>query len=104
QRKLQRIVAYQFENQQVSDAANKLLDAEAQMIFREAIRQLSPQRRLIFTLSREQGLTHEQIAEQLNLSVGTVKKTMSNALISIRSFLSSRGINGLTLMLFYMSR
>ena len=82
-------------NQQAAQADEKLLDDEAQQMLHDAIRQLSPQRKLVFTLSREQGLTHEQIAQQLNLSAHTVKTTMSKALRSIRSFLSKRDINGM---------
>lgn len=95
QRKLQSIIASQMANQQAAQADEKLLDDEAQQMLHDAIRQLSPQRKLVFTLSREQGLTHEQIAQQLNLSAHTVKTTMSKALRSIRSFLSKRDINGI---------
>lgn len=45
----------------------------------KAIQNLSPQRMRVFTLSREEGLTHEQIERQLNLSPQTVKHTMSDA-------------------------
>lgn len=101
QRKMQQLIARQMaENAYVEDTADRLLDNEARELLQEAIRQLSPQRRLVFSLSREQGLTHEQIARQLNLSTQTVKKTMSNALNNIREFLHKRGIEG-SLLLFY---
>ncbi|SHL68419.1 RNA polymerase sigma-70 factor, ECF subfamily [Chitinophaga jiangningensis] len=102
QRKMQQLVAQQMEHARVDDAADKLLDNEARELLQEAIRQLSPQRKLVFTLSREQGLTHEQIARQLNLSTQTVKKTMSNALSTIREFLHKRGMEGAVLLYFYM--
>ncbi len=102
QRKMQQYVARQMEHATVDDAADKLLDSEARELLQEAIRQLSPQRKLVFTLSREQGLTHEQIARRLNLSTQTVKKTMSHALQSIREFLHKRGMEGAALLYFYM--
>ncbi|MBV7532180.1 RNA polymerase sigma factor [Chitinophaga sp. sic0106] len=102
QRKMQQYVAQQMEHAQVDDAADKLLEGETRELLQEAIRQLSPQRKLVFTLSREQGLTHEQIASQLNLSTQTVKKTMSNALSAIREFLHKRGVEGALLLYFYM--
>jgi RNA polymerase sigma-70 factor (ECF subfamily) len=102
QRKMQQLVAEQMAPAQVDDAANRLLDSEARELLQEAIWHLSPQRRLVFTLSRDQGLTHEQIARQLNLSTQTVKKTMSNALSAIREFLHKRGVEGAMLLYFYM--
>lgn len=87
----------------MDDAANRLLDNEALEILQAAIRQLSPQRRLVFTLSREQGMTHEQIANELNLSTQTVKKTMSKALDSIREFLHKKGIGTAILLHFYFA-
>ncbi len=101
QKKIQAVVARQMQYLQVADAANRLLDAETRAVLYEAVRQLSPQRRLVFTLSREEGLTHEQIAERLHLSTQTVKKTMSNALASIRVFIQKRGIDGSALIYFY---
>lgn len=102
QRKMQQLIARQMEDMHVEDTANKLLDNEARELLQEAIRQLSPQRRLVFSLSREHGLTHDQIARQLNLSTQTVKKTMSHALQSIREFLHKRGLEGSLLLYFYL--
>lgn len=49
-----------------------------------AIDKLSPQQRKIFILSREQGLRQEQIAEELGISINTVKTHMSRALQLLR--------------------
>lgn len=59
--------------------------------------QLTPRQREIFRLSREQGLTHEEIAQNLNISRNTVK----NHLVTALAFLKSR-ISGsmLTVILF----
>jgi len=40
---------------------------------------LPPKMREVFELSRKSGLSHKEIAEQLNISEGTVKKQVSNA-------------------------
>ena len=53
----------------------------------EVVKKLPPQQRLVYTLSREQGLKHEEIARQLNLSVSTVKNHMVQALKTIKEFL-----------------
>lgn len=59
--------------------------------------QLTPRQREIFRLSREQGLTHDEIAKNLNISRNTVK----NHLVTTLAFLKSR-ISGsmLTVLLF----
>ena len=46
--------------------------------------ELSPRQKEIFQLSREQGLTHQEIAAKLNISVNTVKKHMVNSLAFLR--------------------
>lgn len=53
------------------------------------IEKLTPHQKEIFTLSREQGLTHEQIALQLGISRHTVKGHMVNALNFLRTYLKT---------------
>lgn len=57
----------------------------------EAIEQLPPQRRQIYRLSREAGLTPAEIAAQLSLSVQTVKNALVSALKQIREYLEAAG-------------
>jgi RNA polymerase sigma-70 factor (ECF subfamily) len=59
-------------------------------LLEQGIRQLTPQQQEIFRLSREEGLTHEEIAQRLGLSKHTVKGHLVNALNSLRSFLQER--------------
>lgn len=73
-------------------------DTEEKTILREsvesinlAVAQLPPQRRLIWELSRNEGLSHEQIASRLNISRNTVKNQMVHALKFVRAFLDQRG-------------
>ena len=49
--------------------------------------QLTPRQQEIFRLSRKEGLSHEEIATKLDISVNTVKKHMSNTLVSLKSSL-----------------
>ena len=53
----------------------------------EVVKKLPPQQSLVYKLSREQGLKHEEIAQQLNLSTSTVKNHMVQALKTIKGFL-----------------
>jgi RNA polymerase sigma-70 factor (family 1) len=68
----------------------------------EAVDQLSPQQRLIFTLNRDKGLKNEEIAHQLNLSPNTVKTHMVTALRKIRSFLESHATHIFSLFLLFL--
>jgi RNA polymerase sigma-70 factor (ECF subfamily) len=51
------------------------------------IAELPAKRKQIFTLSREQGLSHKQIAEQLDISVKTVENQINLALKQIKTHL-----------------
>lgn len=68
------------------------LVAELRRIVGEAIRDMPPQRRLIYQLSREEGLKPSAIAARLSLSTGTVKNVLSRALKEIREKLEAAGI------------
>ena len=57
----------------------------------QGVQQLSPQRKKIYCLNREQGLTPDEIANQLNLSVQTVRNTLSASLEFLREHLSRQG-------------
>jgi RNA polymerase sigma-70 factor (family 1) len=63
---------------------NKLLLSEVQEFIDNAVNNLTPQQRQIFKLSREAGLKQEEIAQQLNISLFTVKKHLTNALNCLR--------------------
>lgn len=87
-KRLQKVISQSMEQSpEAYPADQKLLDSESLNTMQLTIQKLSPRRRKIFTLSREQGLTHEQIASELNLSLQTVKNTMSDALSALRSML-----------------
>lgn len=57
----------------------------------EAVRQLSPQRKKIYTMSREQGLSVQQISVLTGLSPNTVRNTLSSSLEFIRQHLLLHG-------------
>jgi RNA polymerase sigma-70 factor (family 1) len=65
----------------------ELAHRQLQHVMREAIDQLSPQLKTAFTLSRFKGLTHEQIAAEMQISPTTSKSHLVRALASIRSYL-----------------
>ncbi len=64
-----------------------LLTKETQHQIESAIQQLTPQQQLVYRLSRDQGLSHEEIAQQLNISRNTVRNHIVQALKVIRDYL-----------------
>jgi RNA polymerase sigma-70 factor (ECF subfamily) len=50
----------------------------------EAVEQLSPEKRMILTLSQYQGLSYREISEVTGLPVGTVKSRIHSAVRSLR--------------------
>jgi RNA polymerase sigma-70 factor (ECF subfamily) len=80
-----------------------LIESEARRILLEAINQLPASRKKIYALSREEGLTYEEIAEALHLSRNTVKNTIMAASRSIATYLKKHypGKSGLNCFFFY---
>jgi RNA polymerase sigma-70 factor (ECF subfamily) len=70
------------------DRGNKhddpLIASELGEMIRRAIDRLPMERRKVFILSRYDGLTYQQIAEKLGISVKTVENQMGSALRSLR--------------------
>lgn len=75
---------------------------EYNQLLLSALTLLSPQRRTVYQLSRNQGLNHDQIASQLQLSRNTVKNHMVEALRFIRHYLGQYG-SGTLILLFFIS-
>jgi RNA polymerase sigma-70 factor (family 1) len=71
---------------------------ETVQIITEAVKRLPKQQRVIFELSRNEGLDHAAIASRLKLSRLTVKTHMNKALHSIRGYLSRHNIIFLLLL------
>jgi RNA polymerase sigma factor (sigma-70 family) len=84
-----RIVSELSRNTLVSGkpADEALLQKQVLEKVKEAVDQLPKQQRLVYTLSREQGLLQEEIARQLNITLSTVQNHMTQALKNIRKHL-----------------
>ncbi|MBS1603033.1 MAG: RNA polymerase sigma-70 factor [Bacteroidetes bacterium] len=78
-----------------------VLTRENEEQLQRALDQLSPRQRLIFTLSRHQGMKHEEIASHLHISRHTVKTHLVQALRTLRNILHfpSDGILVVSLLL-----
>jgi RNA polymerase sigma-70 factor (ECF subfamily) len=64
---------------------------ELTQVIQEAISALSSDHRIVLLLSDVEGLSYAEIAETLDIPVGTVKSRLSRARASVRDLLQSRG-------------
>ena len=78
-------------NPQHNNVEERALVSEYDRLMRDALSRLSPQRRLVYQLSRDGGLNHAEIAEQLHLSRNTVKNHLVEALRFLRTYLGQHG-------------
>lgn len=75
-----------FEGQRESPE-QQLLFKESSQLIRQAIGRLTPQQQAIYKMTREQGLSHEQVARELNISTNTVRNHLVNSLKIMREYL-----------------
>ena len=69
-----------------ADAA--FCDEEYSLLLEKAVSELPPLRQNIFRLSREENLSHKEIAQQLHISMYTVQENISIALKHIKNYLN----------------
>jgi RNA polymerase sigma-70 factor (ECF subfamily) len=60
---------------------------EKELLIKLAVEQMPPQRRKIFTMSRYQGMSNDEIAKSLGLSKHTVENHLSISLKEIRELM-----------------
>lgn len=68
-----------------------IYEKELIRVYHEAIEELPPQKKIIYKLSRNEELTHDEIAAKLNISKNTVKNHMVEATKFIRSSVNRHG-------------
>ncbi|MDN5216798.1 RNA polymerase sigma-70 factor [Fulvivirgaceae bacterium BMA12] len=73
--------------------------SELKTAYLSIIENLSPRQKKIFKLSRERGLSHQEIAAQMDISVRLVKDQITKALKTIRDKVKSKGYSLYTLFL-----
>lgn len=87
------IKAYNSSNPSESNITEETIEYnESNHLLQEAIDQMPPQRKLIYKLSKEEGLSYDEIAERLHLSRNTVKNTLVEASQSIRKFMEENAV------------
>ncbi len=81
------------------ELADEIHYKELEQKLKGLLEELSPRQKEIFQLSREEGLSHKEIADKLGISQNTVK----NHLVSTLSFLKSKLDNGLLITGIFVS-
>jgi RNA polymerase sigma-70 factor (ECF subfamily) len=74
----------EFFVEQDDSSAQEPLFRERNAQVREAVKQLAPEQRQALELAFFSGLTHEQIAEQLGIPLGTIKARIRRGLLRLR--------------------
>ncbi len=74
----------------IDDTEHLVREHECKQFVQEAIDMLPPQQKRVYQLAKVENLSHEQIAEQMQLSRLTVKAHMAKALQFIRKYLNAR--------------
>jgi len=77
-------------NSETPSPENDVAAKEYEQIIEAAIRQLPPQQKKVYLLSRQDSKKQEEIANELNISIYTVKEYMKLAQRSIRQYLEDK--------------
>ena len=74
----------------VDDTEYLVRQHQCEQLLQQAIELLPPQQKQVYYYAKVNGLSHEMIAEKMQLSKHTVKKHMAMALQAIKKYLDSR--------------
>ena len=74
------------------ETKNEILANDLRQLILRALQQLTPRQREIFEMSREQQMSHKEIAETLGISVNTVQESISLSLKSLRGYLQKNSL------------
>lgn len=86
------LLTHTLENNVPANAETNIHVRELQKIIDRAMENMPPKMFKVYTLSRNEHLSHKQIADQLEISPETVKKHIQNALQILREAISSSNI------------
>lgn len=75
--------------QLVNKVTDQVLYREISRLHKEAINQLTPQQQKVYLMGKQDGLKYDQIASELHISKDTVKEYMTDAMRSVRLYLTT---------------
>lgn len=96
--KIKEIIAFKSPVEEEYIESN-LIYTEYQKILTNAIDAMPPQRKKVFNLSREENLSHKEIAARLDISVNTVQQHISESLKFIKIYFNKHDNISLGLLL-----
>jgi RNA polymerase sigma-70 factor (ECF subfamily) len=70
-------------------ADENLISMETSLLLEEVIRNMPAQRKRVFELSRKEGMSYNEIAQEMGISLNTVRTHMTFALKELRAALSN---------------
>jgi len=82
--------AHNADSESVADVQETAIDKLSYEEIIEAIKQLTPVYRTVFNLFAIEGMSHEEIATQLHISVGASKSNLSKARENLRKILTKK--------------
>ncbi|RQO66428.1 RNA polymerase sigma-70 factor [Pedobacter sp. KBW06] len=82
---------------------SELQVTEYKKLIGEAVESLSPQRKIVYQLSREQGLSYDEIAARLNLSKNTVKNHLLSSVELVRAYLHRNGVDSTIISILFFN-
>ena len=85
-----------------NDTQNEILANDLKQLISCAMQQLTPRQRKIFEMSREQQMSHKEIADVLGISVNTVQESISTSLRTLRFYLKKNFMVGTDLSLLFV--
>lgn len=87
----------EFDYADAQAADHSIISSELQTHYQQQLNSLSPQRKKVFELSRDQEMSHREIATELNLSIKTVENHIGAALNFLRK--NMRSLSDSTLLI-----
>lgn len=88
-------------NALVNTTEEMVLAHESNELISEAVAKLPAQQKLVFKLSRQEGLSREDVARQLHISPNTVRNHLADAIKFIRAFLRNSAATFLIIFWFF---
>ncbi len=82
-----------------NETKDEILANDLRTFISRALQQLTPRQREIFEMSREQQMSHREIAEILGISVNTVQESISTSLRALRTYLEKNSVVGADIVL-----
>lgn len=83
---------HEQEERQITGEERRLEEKEYELILQNAIKQLPPQRKLVYTLCKLDGKSYEEVSKTLGISASTISDHIVKATKSIKAYYLSKDL------------